>query len=114
MSLGRLNETESAEYLRHQVRAVGGSDVFGDEAIELIVKSAQGVPRVLNQAAHQSLVLACQSEADRVDAEAALEALARLGIEAPADEEPVSPAAEIDAIRLGMTDAHRPRRKAAR
>jgi type II secretory pathway predicted ATPase ExeA len=105
IALGRLDAHESAEYLLHQLRVVGARPdaVIADEALELLVKSAQGLPRVLNQAAHQSLVLACHAGAGRVDAEAVLEALARLGIEMPVEEES-SPTAELDAFRLGMLE----------
>ena len=48
-------------------------------------------------------MLACQAGAGRVDAEAVLEALARLGIEIPVEEEP-SPTADLDAFRLGMLE----------
>jgi hypothetical protein len=44
------------------------------------------VPRLLNQAAHQALLLACAAGSAAVDAEAALEALALLGLQK--DEEP--------------------------
>lgn len=107
--LGRLDADESAEFIRRQVRAAGGHDdgIFSDEAIELLAKSAQGVPRILNQAARQSMQLTCESGGEQVDAEAVLEALAQIGVEPPAEEKAESPAAAIDAFRLGMIDQHR-------
>ena len=116
MALGRLDPSESADYLIHQLRVAGARPeaVFADEALEVLAKACQGLPRILNQAAHQALLLTWQTESSRVDAEAALEALARLGIEAPAEIEEPSPAAEIDAFRLGMLDKTRLAGAAAR
>jgi type II secretory pathway predicted ATPase ExeA len=87
-----LGLPESADYIVHQLRFAGARPeaVIADEALEIIAKSSRGVPRLLNQAAHQALALTCQVGAGRVDAEAALEALARLGLEAPADDEPAA------------------------
>jgi general secretion pathway protein A len=73
---------EAADYLLHHVRVAGGRPerLFGDEALELLARQSGGVPRLLNQAAHQALNLAAESDAAQVDAEAALEALALLGL----------------------------------
>jgi type II secretory pathway predicted ATPase ExeA len=77
---------EAADYLLHHLRAAGAraDEVVAPEALELLARGARGVPRLLNQAAHQALTLAVAAEAATVDAEAALEALAALGLEADA------------------------------
>jgi type II secretory pathway predicted ATPase ExeA len=69
---------EAADYLLHQLRIAGGRPerVLADEAVELLARRTQGVPRLLNQAAHEALVLAGEAGASQVDVEAALEALA--------------------------------------
>jgi MSHA biogenesis protein MshM len=105
IALGRLEPSESAEYVQNQLRHVGAQaeSIICEEALELLAKATQGLPRWLNQAAHQSLVVAFQAGADQVDVECVMEALARLGIEAPAEEE-TSPTAELDAFRLGMLE----------
>lgn len=74
---------ESVDYLLHQVRRVGGRPeaLFEDPALEILARAARGLPRLLNQAAHQALCVADAAELDRVDAEAALEALALLGLD---------------------------------
>lgn len=76
---------EAADYLMHQVRLAGGRPecLFTDEALEILARASQGIPRLLNQAGHQSFSLAFESEAPLVDAEIALEALGRLGLEPP-------------------------------
>jgi type II secretory pathway predicted ATPase ExeA len=77
-----LDLQEAADYLLHQVRIVGGRPerLFADEALELLSRQTQGIPRLLNQSAHQALHLAAEAGAAEVDAEAALEALALLGL----------------------------------
>jgi type II secretory pathway predicted ATPase ExeA len=69
---------EAADYLLHHVRSAGGRPerLFADEALELLSHQTRGVPRLLNQAAHQALNLAAEAGSAQVDAEAALEALA--------------------------------------
>ena len=47
----------------------------------MLARSTHGVPRLLGQAAHKALALAASAEVDIVDAEAAMEALAVLGLE---------------------------------
>jgi type II secretory pathway predicted ATPase ExeA len=73
---------EAADYLLHQVRIAGGRPerLFADEALELLSRQTRGIPRLLNQAAHQALNLAAEAGAAEVDAEAALEALALLSL----------------------------------
>lgn len=75
---------ESADYLRHQVRAAGGNParVYDDSAVSLLAGACGGVARLLNQAAGLAVELAAGGEAELVDSEAAIEALSRLGLEA--------------------------------
>src|SRR5262249_31930153 len=58
-SVQPLTPAESADYLRHQVRAAGGDPgrVFGDDAVSLLAGACGGVPRVLNRAASLALEL---------------------------------------------------------
>ncbi|HEX5270834.1 MAG TPA: AAA family ATPase [Gemmataceae bacterium] len=83
-----LSLPEAADYLAHRVRRAGGvpDDVLAGEARELLARGSGGVPRLLNQAAHEALMLACAAGVKPVDAEAALEALALLGLDVPEDE----------------------------
>jgi type II secretory pathway predicted ATPase ExeA len=83
-----MSIAEAADYLVHQVRVAGGrpDDVIAEEARELLARGTRGVPRLLNQAAHEALTLACSAEVRPVDAEAALEALALLGLDVPEEE----------------------------
>lgn len=85
-----LGLEETLDYLLHHVRLAGGKPerIFDESALEVLARGTRGLPRLLNQAAHQALLLADVAELDRLDAEAALEALAVLGLaqEEEADE----------------------------
>jgi type II secretory pathway predicted ATPase ExeA len=74
---------EAADYLLHHVRITGGrpASVFTDEALEVLARGSGGVPRLLSQAGRQAMTLAAEADASQVDAEAALEALLRLGLD---------------------------------
>jgi general secretion pathway protein A len=78
-----LGVEESVDYLLHHVRLAGGrpENIWEDPAPEILARGTLGIPRLLNQAAHQALLLAHEAEMSRVDSEAALEALAILGLE---------------------------------
>ncbi len=97
--LTRLNVDEAADYLLHHVRVAGGQPeaVLHEEAVEVLARKTHGVPRVLNQAAHQALCLAEEAGATQVDAEAALEALAVLGLDNAAESEDEESSAEAPA-----------------
>jgi type II secretory pathway predicted ATPase ExeA len=84
---------ESAAYLRHQVQVAGGNPaaVLDPDAVVLLAGACGGVGRVLNQAAALAAELAADAASRVVDVEAALEALARLGLAAAEAEEPVEP-----------------------
>jgi type II secretory pathway predicted ATPase ExeA len=86
--VGPLPLQEAADYLLHHLRVAGARPerLFADEALELLSRQTRGVPRLLNQAAHQALQLAAGAGAAQVDAEAALEALALLGLEEEMEE----------------------------
>lgn len=81
-SLEPLAEAEAADYLLHHLRAAGGrpEKIVSSEGLEVLARGTGGVPRLLNQAAHRALLLAHGAGAETVDAEAALEALALLGL----------------------------------
>jgi type II secretory pathway predicted ATPase ExeA len=84
-----LGVEEAADYVLHHLRRAGARPeaIVSDEALEVLARHTRGVPRVLNQAARQALVLADAADASFVDVEAAMEALAELGIEVTEEEE---------------------------
>jgi general secretion pathway protein A len=78
-----LGVEEGVDYLLHHVRLAGGRPeaIWDEPALEILARGAKGIPRLLNQVGHQAMLLAHEAEMSRVDAEAALEALAMLGLE---------------------------------
>src|SRR5262249_30495679 len=95
-ALEPLSPHQAGDYLMHQLRVAGGRPdrLFSEEAFALLAGAGQGVPRLLNQLAAAAMHLAGQAGAKQVDAEAALEAIIRLGlhVEEPAAEVPHAPA----------------------
>jgi general secretion pathway protein A len=81
--LDPLGVDEAIDYLLHHLRAAGGRPerVITEDGLELLARHTTGVPRLLNQVTHQALALADSADAGLVDAEAALEALALIGLE---------------------------------
>lgn len=81
-----LAANEAADYVIQHLRAAGGSPakIISEEALEIVVRGSQGIPRLLGQAAQQSLLVAFMAGAGSVDAEVALESLSLLGLYAEA------------------------------
>ena len=79
-----LSAAEACDYLLHHLRLAGGKPdkIIDESGLEVLARGTRGIPRLLNHAAHQALVLADAAEMETVDAEAALEALAMLGLHA--------------------------------
>ena len=82
--LEALPAQEAADYVLHHLRAAGArpEEVLAADALELLARSTQGLPRLLNQVAHQAIRLAAEVDAGQVDVEAVLEALNVVGLEA--------------------------------
>jgi type II secretory pathway predicted ATPase ExeA len=104
MAVDPLAADEAVAYLRHQVCAAGGDAdrAFDDGAVALLAGACGGIPRALNRAAGLAFELAAESGADAVDVEAALEALARLGLATP-DED-----TDAGAVLLALPGEQRP------
>ncbi len=94
-ALQPMDVEESYDYLLFHLRLAGGKpEKFVEEdALEMLARSCQGVPRLLNQAGHWMLALSEENELEKVDLEAAQEALEQLGltIEAEIEDEPGLP-----------------------
>jgi type II secretory pathway predicted ATPase ExeA len=90
ITLEPLGVEEAADYVLHHLRRAGARPeaIVSDECLGMLARQSRGVPRILNQAARQALLLADAAEAEYVDVEAAMEALAGLGIEIAEPEEP--------------------------
>jgi hypothetical protein len=70
-----LREQEVAQYIRHRLAVVGGSErLFLPEAISLAAEVSGGIPRWLNHVCHGALTLAWADDLDCVTADIVLEA----------------------------------------
>ena len=68
--LERLNEEEVGEYVRHRVSVAGGEPtLFDPEAIRLISRHSEGVPRVINTLCDTALVYGFAAQKPVIDAE---------------------------------------------
>jgi type II secretory pathway predicted ATPase ExeA len=112
-----LGVEEGIDYLLHHLRAAGARPerVITEDGLELLARQTGGVPRLLNQAAHQALKLADSADAGQVDAEAALEALALLGLdtEGAATELPAAGLQAVDAEAQLVDEGRREEEEAA-
>lgn len=86
--LDPLSIEESADYLLHQIRRCGGrpNELLGEDVIDILCHASLGIPRFLNQAAHMAFTLAYEVESRLVDAESAVEAVTRLGLDSGGEE----------------------------
>ncbi len=103
-----LGVEEAIDYLLHHLRAAGGRPeaIFTEECLELLARGTRGIPRLLNQAAHQALALTFELQTEAADAEVAIEVLNALGLggsDEPEDEELVETAAEDPSAGAGGT-----------
>jgi type II secretory pathway predicted ATPase ExeA len=89
---------DSAGYLTNCVTRAGGvaNEVFDEEAIEVLCRGCNGMPRLLNQAGHAALMITAKAGMRTVDAEGATEALAALPHLGPLEPEPAAPAVYVD------------------
>jgi type II secretory pathway predicted ATPase ExeA len=99
VEVGPLGLEEACDYILHHLRLAGGEPqkIIDEPALDVLGRGAQGIPRLLNQATHQALLLADAANLSKLDAEAALEGLAQLGL-AAADEE----SAHTSDVRLSV------------
>jgi type II secretory pathway predicted ATPase ExeA len=104
-----LGIDEAIDYLLHHLRQAGGrpEKVIDEAALEVLARGAKGVPRLLNKAGHQALLLAHAADLTIVDAEAAMEALAVLGLEAEETESGLEPDTDVAEAGLRLTEPMR-------
>ncbi|MFM7150601.1 MAG: ExeA family protein [Gemmataceae bacterium] len=76
---------EAADYLLSHLRRSGAKaeKIFGMETLEILGSHSGGIPRLMNQAAMQSLRLAWENKLGEVEVEIALEALNQMGLSGP-------------------------------
>ncbi|MEQ8494235.1 MAG: AAA family ATPase, partial [Gammaproteobacteria bacterium] len=64
-----LDETETAEYVRHRVKVAGGDPrIFHKNALRLIHRNSGGIPRIINTLCDQALVYGYADGKRQIDA----------------------------------------------
>jgi len=77
-----MSDKESAAYIRHHLELAGGKDnLFSDDAIELLHRTARGIPRQLNNLATQALIACYAGQKATVDLSCAQAAVAEVQAE---------------------------------
>ena len=89
-----LTENEIIEYIEHRLKLVGSSTpaVFTAEALSLICKHSQGIPRTINTICDNAFLLGYGLSKKQIDGHTILEALQDMAISSvkPADQLPVA------------------------
>jgi general secretion pathway protein A len=68
--LGTLSEEETREYIAFRLQKVGGApDLFGSDALDLVYRASDGIPRVVNLLCDTALVYAYGESLSHIDAE---------------------------------------------
>jgi type II secretory pathway predicted ATPase ExeA len=79
VSLDVLSRSETLEYIAYRLKWAGcETSVFSPEALDLIARACDGLPRSINQLCDHSLLLAFVADAPQVEATTVREALADL------------------------------------
>ena len=75
-----LTDDESKRYIEHRLRLSGGktSELFTEEAVDLLSRQAQGIPRVLNILCDNALLTAYGLSKQKVDVDVVHEAIRAL------------------------------------
>jgi type II secretory pathway predicted ATPase ExeA len=73
---------EVVRYVHHRLQVAGyqGPELFSADALELIAKRSQGIPRLINNLCFNALSLSCAMQRRQVDAEVAREASEELAM----------------------------------
>ncbi len=69
--IGRLDEDETLNYVRHRLRVAGSPrvDIFRTTALRLVHASSRGIPRMVNQLCDTALVYGYAEQKERIDGE---------------------------------------------
>ncbi|HKV64652.1 MAG TPA: AAA family ATPase [Candidatus Acidoferrum sp.] len=80
-----LPDSEVAHYIHHRLQIAGyqGLELFSAEAVELIAKRSQGIPRLINNICFNALSLGCAMRMSQISAEVVREASDELSIGLP-------------------------------
>lgn len=95
-NIAPLSPQQTSEYVQHHMRAVGG-DIwsFSREALDMIYRYSQGIPRSINNLCDTSLMLGFASQASQIGVDIIEQAAHDTGLDAfepalPLEQEPTS------------------------
>jgi type II secretory pathway predicted ATPase ExeA len=91
IELSPLDLLETQAYIRHRLTVAGcpQESLFTPDAVDVIYRYTQGIPRTINQLCSQVLLAGCAAHVPRIEAEIVQHVATRMGLPAPA---PVRPA----------------------
>lgn len=92
--LAPLSPQETVRYIEHRLGVAGykGKTLFTTEAMNLIARESQGVPRVINTMCFHALSIGCALGRDQIDSDIILEALSDLSVDFLIEEIKAAPA----------------------
>ncbi|HOC89074.1 MAG TPA: AAA family ATPase [bacterium] len=69
-TLHRLNETDTAAYIRHRLKVAGArkQEIFTAAALQVIFEVSDGIPRLINQVCDNALMAAAAQKVKQIDA----------------------------------------------
>ena len=73
--LTNLNEKETINYIKHRIKVAGGKpSIFSENAMKFIFEKTNGVPRIINTLATNSLLVGFEKEENPITIESVKEA----------------------------------------
>ncbi len=69
-TLHRLNEADTAAYIRHRLKVAGAykQEIFTEAALQVIFEVSDGIPRLINQVCDNALMAAAAQKIKQIDA----------------------------------------------
>ncbi len=69
-TLHRLNEADTAAYIRHRLKVAGArkQEIFTEAALQVIFEVSDGIPRLINQVCDNALIAAAAQKVKQIDA----------------------------------------------
>lgn len=114
-SLKPFNEQETADYIEHRLKVGGyrGTSLFGDEAVEMIASSSEGIPRNINNICFNALSIGFALQTKRIGRVVIEEVLEDRNIESllshsTAGKGPVSPKSSTSVLEIPPFSQHEP------
>jgi type II secretory pathway predicted ATPase ExeA len=80
--LRSMDRAQSIQYIKHRLITVGGStDIFSDEALDLIASNSEGIPRIINRICDATLLKAFMLQKETAETAEVQMAISDLGLD---------------------------------